>query len=67
MLRCPLFGYISCISLQRVGTSTENVLLQSTSFGHADAPRRNIAISKTQGLVDSNAHGTNNPGPSNHL
>ncbi|BAF08470.1 casein kinase 1-like protein 3 [Oryza sativa Japonica Group] len=51
----------------RVGTSTENVLLQSTSFGHADAPRRNIAISKTQGLVDSNAHGTNNPGPSNHL
>uniref|UniRef100_A0A0D9VEU2 non-specific serine/threonine protein kinase n=1 Tax=Leersia perrieri TaxID=77586 RepID=A0A0D9VEU2_9ORYZ len=35
---------------QRVGTSTDNVLLQSTSFGHADAPRRNTKVSKTQGL-----------------
>ncbi|KAL5212634.1 hypothetical protein ABZP36_023481 [Zizania latifolia] len=51
----------------RVGAGTDNVLLQSASFGVTDAPRRNVAVSRTQGLVDSNAHGTNNPGPSNHL
>ncbi|KAL5207842.1 hypothetical protein ABZP36_032277 [Zizania latifolia] len=47
--------------------STDNVMLQSTSFDVTDAPRRNITVSRTQGLADYNTHGTNNPGPSNHL
>lgn len=51
----------------RLGASTDNALLQSTSFGHADAPRKNVSVSKTQGLVDPHNHGTNNEGPSNHL
>lgn len=51
----------------RVGTSTDNALLQSTSFGHADAPRKNMSVSKTKGFVDPHNHGTNSPGPSNDL
>ncbi|KAM0881030.1 hypothetical protein ACQ4PT_033200 [Festuca glaucescens] len=51
----------------RLGASTDNAFLQSTSFGNADAQRKNISISKTQGLVDPHNHGTNNQGPSNHL
>jgi len=51
----------------RVGASTDNALLQSTSFGLVDAPRKNMTVSKTQGLVDPHNHGTNNSGPSNHL
>ncbi|CAM0945844.1 unnamed protein product [Alopecurus aequalis] len=51
----------------RLGASTDNALLQSTSLGHADATRKNISVSKTQGFVDPHNHGTNNQGPSNHL
>ncbi|KAM0869891.1 hypothetical protein ACQ4PT_040391 [Festuca glaucescens] len=51
----------------RLGASTDNAFLQSTSSGNADAQRKNISISKTQGLVDPHNHGTNNQGPSNHL
>jgi hypothetical protein len=52
----------------RLGASTDNALLQSTSFGHTDAPRKNIPVSKTQGLVDPhNHHGTNDQGPSKKL
>jgi hypothetical protein len=53
--------------LQRLGASTDNAFLQSTSSGNADAQRKNISISKTQGLVDPHNHGTNNQGPSNQL
>ncbi|KAG8058718.1 hypothetical protein GUJ93_ZPchr0002g23194 [Zizania palustris] len=49
------------------GASTDNVMLQSTSFDITDAPRRNITVSRTQGLADYNTHETNNPVPSNHL
>ncbi|KAF7079101.1 hypothetical protein CFC21_083397 [Triticum aestivum] len=45
----------------RVSASTDKELLQSTSFGHAGAPRKNGSISKTPWLVDPNS------GPSNHL
>nr|XP_051205970.1 casein kinase 1-like protein 4 isoform X3 [Lolium perenne] len=51
----------------RLGASTDNAFLQSTSSGNADAQRKNISISKTQGLVDPHNHGTNNQGPSNQL
>ncbi|KAL6629485.1 hypothetical protein ACP70R_029250 [Stipagrostis hirtigluma subsp. patula] len=53
--------------LVRVGANPDNPFLQSTSLVHADAPRSNMTVSRTQGFVDPHTRGSNIPGPSNRI
>uniref|UniRef100_A0A0A9ET15 Uncharacterized protein n=1 Tax=Arundo donax TaxID=35708 RepID=A0A0A9ET15_ARUDO len=51
----------------RVASSPDNALLQSTTLGHASAPRNSVTVSKTQGFIDPHSRGINIPGPSNRI